>query len=299
MNHKLIGRIYSGEEITWRSRQILPDLEIGFCEICGFYHAHPYPSDQFLADYYRSYQMLCPLHNEERDRIARLLLSRVRTSDTVIDIGCGKGEMLATLLAYGFRNLYGAEYGSMIEDSRKLESITILPYDIAGLCEWSEAESKTFDCAILINVFEHVPEPIDLIMQIRKILSPGGMLMFVVPNDFNMLQKVYLEKTKGKPWFLILPDHVNFFSLETIDGVMQKAGYEIIHRTVQYPLEFFLLQGDDYVATPEIGRSCHNKRVIFEKAFRETGRDKEFEQLYEGLAKIGIGRDMYIFAKPT
>ncbi len=298
MNHRLAGRIYSGEEITWRSKEMLPNLKIGFCESCGFYHAVPYPSDEFLAHYYESYEIPCPLHDEERNRIARLLLSRIKTSDSIVDIGCGKGEMLATLLDHGFNNLYGTEFGSTKEDSKKLESATILPYDISDFCEWSIAEAKVFDCAILVNVFEHVPEPIELMRQLRKILSQDGILMFCVPNDFNVLQAVYLEKMGSKPWFLVLPDHINYFSLETIDGVLEKAGYKTIHKTVQYPLEFFLLQGDDYVEKSELGKICHRKRVTFEEAFRKMDRDRDLEQIYEGFAKIGIGRDMYIIGKP-
>ncbi|MBU4393395.1 MAG: class I SAM-dependent methyltransferase, partial [Actinobacteria bacterium] len=293
MEHRLVGKIYSGEELTWRSENILSDIKVGFCETCGFYHAYPYPSDEFLKDYYSEYQIICPFHTEERERFARLMLSRIETSASVIDIGCGKGELLATLLKYGFNNLYGTEFGSMLKEAKKLESVTILPYDIAELCDWCERKSKTFDCAILINVFEHVPEPIHLMTQIKKILSPEGIIVFCIPNDFNRLQMAYLEKTKSKPWFLILPDHLNFISLENIDGVLSKAGYSLVYKTVQYPLEFFLLQGDDYVATPELGKKCHKKRVVFENAFRETNREQDLELLYEGFAKLDIGRDMY------
>ncbi len=133
-----------------------------------------------------------------------------------------------------------------------------------------------------------------------EITIPGFGLVSIpfVPNDFNVLQAVYLEKMGSKPWFLVLPDHINYFSLETIDGVLEKAGYKTIHKTVQYPLEFFLLQGDDYVEKSELGKICHRKRVTFEEAFRKMDRDRDLEQIYEGFAKIGIGRDMYIIGKP-
>lgn len=298
MDHKLIGKIYSGEELTWRSRENLPDLVVGFCDICGFYHAYPYPNDDFLSSYYNEYVIPFPLHYEERSRLAKMVRSILEPHSSVIDIGCGKGEMLIALQEQGFLNLYGTEFGAMYNESKKLGFATILPYDIAKLCEWSSAESKTFDCAILINVFEHIPEPINLLRQLKNILSPDGTLIFCVPNDFNRLQTAYLEKTQRKPWFLVLPDHLNFFSLETIDAVMTRAGYEIVRKTVQYPLELFLLQGDDYVVEPDIGNICHKKRMVFEESFRETGRDSDLEQLYEGFTRLGIGRDMYIFAKP-
>lgn len=298
MKHKLVGKIFSGEEINWRSNKILPDLKVGFCEVCGFYHAYPYPSDDFLSKYYESYEIPFPLHHEELDRIVRLVYSRIKSSANIVDLGCGKGELLAILKKYGFTNLYGTEFGSMKEDAKRLNSVTIFSYDLFEFCKWCKKESRSFDCAILINVLEHIPKPINLMRQLRGILSPEGIIIFCIPNDFNVLQQVYLKKTQRKPWFLTLPDHINFFSLKTIDGFLEKAGYEIIHKTVQYPLEIFLLQGDDYVAIPELGKSCHNKRVEFEKAFKEVGQEQKLEELYEGFTKMGIGRDMYVFAKP-
>lgn len=299
MDHRLTGKIYSGNELTWRSKDILPDIEVGFCETCGFYHAHPYPDNDFLTNYYNEYVMPCPLHKEERFRFARIVNTILEPHSSIIDIGCGKGEILRELHAQGFQNLYGTESGAMYNESKKLEFATILQYDIENLCKWSSETSTTFDCVVLINVFEHVPEPISLMRQMKNIISPDGLLIFYVPNDFNRLQLTYMEKTLWKPWFIALPDHLNFFSLDTIDRVMAKAGYEVIRKTVQFPLELFLLQGDDYVAKPETGSTCHKKSIVFEESFRETGRDSDLEHLYEGFSRLGIGRDMYIFAKPV
>lgn len=298
MNHKLIDRIYYGEDLTWRSKEILPQLKVGFCTTCGFYHAYPYPDKDFLRRYYSTYEIPCPLHQEERDRIARILKTKIEASAAAIDIGCGKGEMLASLMGHGFTNLFGSEFGFMREKASKLEAVTILPYSTEDLVQWCKRESRTFDCALLINVVEHVPEPIDLFAQMKSILSPEGIIMFSIPNDFNVLQQVYLEKSKQKPWFLILPDHLNFISLERIDGVMNRAGYEVIYKTVQYPMELFLLQGDDYVSRPEIGKDCHAKRVEFERSLLCAGKERVIERLYEGFANAGVGRDMYVIAKP-
>ncbi len=298
MIHKLVGKVYSGSDILWRSKDIVEDLVVGFCETCGFHHAYPYPGSGFLAEYYDGYEMPIPLHPEEQERIGRMIASKLNTSDSIIDIGCGKGEILDVLVKQGFTNLFGSEYGSMGKDARRRNpEITILLYDIAGLCNWCKQESKTFDGVILVNVLEHVPEPIILLNELKGMLSPQGLLMFCVPNDFSLLQMVHLKNTGVRPWFITLPDHINYFSLQKIDGIMARAGYEVVYKTAQYPLEVFLLQGDDYVARPETGKLCHNKRKTFEKAFLDAGREKEKEDLYEGFAKLGIGRNMYVFAK--
>lgn len=297
--HELVGRIFEGDELTWRSHNVLQETKVGFCRYCGFYHAYPYPSEDYLKDYYQSYEIPCPLHKEERFRIAKLLQSYLKEDAFIVDIGCGKGEMLEVLSKSGFNNLYGTEFGVLRKQPMKASSIKILPYDIAGFCDWCKENKREFDCAILVNVFEHVPEPVYLMKRIKEVLAPDGLLMFVVPNDFNLLQRIYLKKSGAKPWFLILPDHLNFFNISDIDFIVQKAGYQTINKTVQFPIEFFLLQGDDYVNVPSNGRKCHKKRVAFENSFIRTERQNELETLYNGFAKIGIGRVMYVFARPS
>jgi hypothetical protein len=58
-------------------------------------------------------------------------------------------------------------------------------------------------------------------------------------------------------------------------------------------MELFLLMGDVYVGNPEVGGQCHQRRVRFESALPADFR----RRIYETLARVGVGRDILVFAK--
>ncbi len=58
-------------------------------------------------------------------------------------------------------------------------------------------------------------------------------------------------------------------------------------------MELFLTMGDDYINNPEIGKRCHQKRVSFELSIPAELR----RNIYQALAKVGVGRDCFVCAK--
>ncbi len=60
----------------------------------------------------------------------------------------------------------------------------------------------------------------------------------------------------------------------------------------------FLLFGDVYVNNPELGKTCHNKRVRFEYLMKKHGKKEKLEKLYEHLAELDLGRQVIVFASP-
>jgi hypothetical protein len=59
----------------------------------------------------------------------------------------------------------------------------------------------------------------------------------------------------------------------------------------------FLLMGDQYVGSDEIGRACHKKRMNFELALTRGGRSDVLEYLQADFARQGIGREVVLYAK--
>ena len=67
----------------------------------------------------------------------------------------------------------------------------------------------------------------------------------------------------------------------------------MVHEQGDFPMELFLLMGDDYVNTPKQGESCHRRRVQFEQAVPGGLR----RRLYAALAREGVGRNCLTFAE--
>ena len=215
--------------------------------------------------------------------------SRVR----LLDIGCGSGEMIRYMSRNGFE-AFGIEPYEKKKDFRSTRGIEIFTGTLAEAVMGRKAWKRSFDVVTLMSVLEHVPNPDEVISQAAGFLKPGrGLICIRVPNDFNPLQFFAHKALKKRPWWVAVPDHLNYFSVDALSRYLSKLGFDPVYVTTDFPMELFLLLGDDYVGRPDIGKECHRKRIMFESAL-----DPEFRRkLYRTFAELGIGRDVMIFAK--
>jgi hypothetical protein len=130
-------------------------------------------------------------------------------------------------------------------------------------------------------------------------LPEEGLLCITVPNDFSPLQQAFLKAKGHLPWFVYLPDHVNYFDFSTLNQTLNKVGFEIIDQTALYPMEMFLLQDLDYVENPDLGPIAHERRVMFEKNIKAAGMTDTLDHFYKTLASGGFGRDVMVVCRKS
>lgn len=257
----------------------------------GFLRVVPPPSDEELAAYYADrYRLTHPPH----DCPGRLrLITRLHPRPgRVLDIGCGEGELLECFLSEGWA-VTGVEPGRTAAEVARNKGIRVID---RMMSEELSGELGTFDVVVLAHVLEHLPRPEEMIAWVHRLLRPGGVLYCEVPNDFNPLQLAAVQAHDVRPWWIALPDHLNYFSIETLAAVLDGHGFEVALRTTDFPLEMFILQGDVYVDDPATGRAVHEKRCRFEEAMRATGHGDCLDRLYEKLAELNIGRQAIVCA---
>ena len=155
------------------------------------------------------------------------------------------------------------------------------------------------DIVLLINVLEHLREPFDTLKNIRELLiNDKGVLIVDVPNDYNVFQTVANKEYNLDEWWVAPPRHINYFNPSSLSSLIEKAGFEIIKKESSFPMEMFLLFGDQYVGNPELGSICHKKRVHFESLMIDNGYEDKLYSFYESLAELELGRQIVIYAKP-
>ena len=93
------------------------------------------------------------------------------------------------------------------------------------------------------------------------------------------------------------PHHVNYFDFRSLGGLLKKCGFSIVHEESTFPIDLFLLMGDNYISDDKVGRECHTRRMNFEKSMRLSGNNDLLERLYSNFAKQGIGREVVLYAK--
>ena len=105
-----------------------------------------------------------------------------------------------------------------------------------------------------------------------------------------------IELEKGEWWVAPL-QHINYFNCQSLENLLKKIGFEPRYKTTSFPMELFLLMGDDYIDKAELGRKIHAKRKMFEINMDRSGNTALKRRLYDLLAGIGLGRQVTVMAR--
>jgi SAM-dependent methyltransferase len=217
------------------------------------------------------------------------LLREHDSGTRVLDIGCGQGELLQWLVEHGFE----AEGIEPSDDAAAIARERGLSAKTATLDELVEHSPAPYGAALILNVLEHVPRPEEMLQAIHGILEPDGLLYIRVPNDFNPLQASAQKVLDAEPWWIAVPDHVNYFDVESLCALCRRLGFEPVDVQADFPMELFLLMGLRYIGDPELGARCHEYRVQAERSMDPAVR----RDLFRSFARSGIGRNTRLLVR--
>lgn len=282
------------------------------CEVCGFCHVIPIPSEEELEyvykeDYYSTEKPLyidqyiedldwwLKTYNERYELIERHITSERSGKPRILDIGSGPGYFLQAGDVRGW-DVVGLEpSGQAAEYSRSLgvtiHQTTFNP-ETAG-------QFSGVDVVHMCNVLEHLPHPRQTLELVHDILEEGGLTFIVVPNDYNVFQTALQDTAGFAPWWVAPPHHINYFNYSSLENLLTDTGFEVVYKSCSFPMELFLMMGDNYVGNDPLGRECHAKRKRLERFLWESGLNDLKQGLYEYMAGLGVGREIIMVARKT
>lgn len=281
--------------------------EIIDCNICKFIHANPLPSEEELniiyrdeyytkekPDYIQKYNEDIDWWNLIYEYRYDLYESYYKPSESkILDVGSGPGHFLKIGKQRGWK-VRGLEPN---KDAAKYSRSMGLEITENFFTEDISNSIGEFEVINLGEVLEHLRDPLNFIIQLKNNLSKGGMLSIIVPNDFNPLQEI-LNKFNGyKPWWLAPPYHINYFTFDSLSTLLKSAGFTIVQKESTFPIEMFLLMGENYVENPVLGREVHKKRIEFEKKILNSNNGQLLRDFYTKLSQLNLGREIFICAK--
>ncbi|HEX6507038.1 MAG TPA: class I SAM-dependent methyltransferase [Chloroflexota bacterium] len=200
-------------------------FEICRCDECGLATTRPAPSLDTISRYYpEGYYG----QNRRYPRPLEWLLDRLyayraraiervigRSAGRALDIGCGRGSLLAHLRSRGW-SVMGTELSE--EGARYARDVLHLDVRTGDLRE-VDIDGR-FDLIILWHVLEHVADPESVLHEAAQRLEPGGTTLVAVPNFTSF------EAQWGKSaWFhLDVPRHVNHFTPRLLRQMLRREG---------------------------------------------------------------------------
>ena len=122
-----------------------------------------------------------------RDRVCDVVFQRYTPEHAILDLGCGAGVVMEKLLQRGYKVTGVDRSNDMLDLSRKrLADYPSDSYQLRqGTCESLPFEDQQFDVILCIGVFGYIDDVVGALLEIRRVLRPGGLLVMSVRNPYN------------------------------------------------------------------------------------------------------------------
>ena len=134
----------------------------------------------------------------------------------LLDVGCGNGSTMKRFQELGF-TVSGTDFDSKaIEEARK-EGLNVHLGDLQEIA----FPKNTFDVVFLSHVIEHVPNPVELLVECRRILKPNGFLIALTPNANSSGHQKFKHHWRG----LEIPRHLQVFTPASLAHVAAQSGF--------------------------------------------------------------------------
>lgn len=168
-----------------------------------------------------------------------LMLEAWSQPGNVLDLGCGDGGAM-NKLDPGFVP-FGIEVSTALATAadarfRPLGGACLNAPTLGGL---ESIEDEFFSAATLRSYLEHEMNPLPVLVELKRVLKPGGVAIIKVPN-YGSINRVVM----GPKWCgFRYPDHLNYFTPKTLKMMAKKAGF-----SVHYGLTYTLPTSDNMYA---------------------------------------------------
>ena len=143
----------------------------------------------------------------------------------VLEIGFGSGKILAKFLKKGHK-VHGVEAEHLeIHIDKLLKKYGTLYLE---KIENIQLPIEEFDLIYGIHVIEHLDDPAEVFMKCHDALKKEGFLYFLTPNSTSKGLTIF----KDKWWNLEDPTHIRFFSPQSINIMLNRAGFRKIETRI-------------------------------------------------------------------
>ena len=204
------------------------------CNTCALCYTFPAPSNELLSKIYSGDYWVGEKAMKKQGGLGRLvekfneirlamtikpLLSRLPFGASLLEVGCGSGQLAAYLKKRG----YSVE---VVDIDRDMIDGIKRRYGITGYCGSMESIHfpRTYHAIIFNNVFEHLRHPDEILRKAGQLLSRRGFVFLEVPNIASLQFGLFQES-----WFALqIPQHLFHFSPKSLNRLALQTSFRQI-----------------------------------------------------------------------
>lgn len=136
----------------------------------------------------------------------------------LLDVGCATGMLLAWMREKGW-TVQGVD---LCRESAQFGSANRGVPIFAGTLEEAAFAPGSFAVAHFSHLIEHVPDPRGFLVEVRRVLAPGGFAVVTTPNIDGLQARLFREG-----WRSAIPDHLALFSRRTLARLLEESGFAV------------------------------------------------------------------------
>lgn len=134
-------------------------------------------------------------------RSRRLDFFMIKSSDVILDLGCGDGLNMKSLLEKGTGDLTGIDVSKDLLAQAEINVPSAKLY--LASAEKLPFKDNTFDVVLVDSVFHHLINSPKALTEIKRVLKKNGFLCFSEP--YNSLARKIFDRLTFSPLALVIP----------------------------------------------------------------------------------------------
>lgn len=202
------------------------------CRVCGLVYINPRPGRELKLPYYDSDYPFADAGQVRPIDFYQPMIDflKRRTPGRLLDVGTGNSPFLPVMERLGWQ-VEGTEIDQQLASelsARKRIEV------FAGELEDAGYDDGAFDAVTVIGVLEHVPDPVRLLQEARRILRPEGVLGLWCFN-----RSLEARLLRGSWLGFDAPRHLYSFSRPVLQHMLEKSGFKVL-RVMHAPAVSYL-----------------------------------------------------------
>ena len=248
------------------------NIDIYSCNKCQHYQIEKSIEDSYYDDYVMTTSFspsIIDLAEFELSALLKYLDSNNR--DLIVEVGSGDGFFLS-IAKRSFKKQVGFEPSKAFCLAAKKNGVDLIneyynPTEIYPFL-------NNINALISRQVFEHVDNPLEMLISLKQYFKINGIGLIEVPNGLKIIE--------GSRYYEIFNDHLNYFTPNSLSKLIMLSGYELLSINSHF--------NDDYlVAIFRLSREIKLDFFSINVDYQITRILESYDATNKRVALFGIG----------
>jgi len=194
---------------------------------CGMVYVNPVLKEEKLHSAYQdeeSYtrvllnKIQMDMDKKKSDYALDIVENYLPQKGNLLDIGCGPGTFLEVAQKRGWK-VKGVEFNSWCVNRLREMDIEVINIPL----EQVNIPDNSVECVTLWGVLEHIFDPKHFLAILHRVLVPGGIILFMLPNIESLAVRILHEDCVTFAGNF----HINHFSATTLSLLLKQSSFDV------------------------------------------------------------------------